>query len=231
MRLNIDTIKQYVIFFFTLMLVVTIHESGHLLAGRSMNLDVNELNIGFGIPYLETLSLNFNVGEIIIHVKPIMLGGYVAFPKEFKNIEFYKKFSILIAGSVFNIVSAILVLMGLGMINKEKFLSSLKKSALFPLSFITMDDLITAAYGNERIRKIEEKGYSQRLLIVFSIMSIFIAIINLLPIFPLDGGRIIFNSMINTEEIWTVIMISVLNYYIIKDRKKIVQKIKSLTAL
>lgn len=226
MGLNVKKIKAYVFYFLILTAVIIVHESGHLLAGRSMNLDVNELNVGFGIPYLEMLSLNFNVGEITIHVKPIMLGGYVTLPKEFKNIEFYKKFSVLVAGCVFNIASAILVLTGLGMINKEKFLSSLKKSALFPLSFVTMEDPIERAFGNERIKKIEAKSYSQRLLIAFSVMSIFIAIINLLPIFPLDGGRIIFNSMMNTEEIWTVIMISVLNYYIIKDRKKIVQWFK-----
>ena len=226
--MNLKKIESYIALLLLLMLIITVHESGHLLAARSIGLDTNEINIGFGIPYLEILSLNFDVGDITFHIKPIMLGGYVVMPEEFENMEFYKKFFVYVAGCAFNIISGILILTILGVINKKTILDSLRESIHFLLSLITIDDLVEKASANQYVNTLRERNMIQLFLINFSVVSFFIAIINLLPIFPLDGGRIIFDSMINVEEINIVIAISIMNYWVIKDRKKILSKIKNL---
>ena len=226
MKLNFDKIKPYIIFVFIAILVITIHEFGHLFVSRSVGLNVNEMTVGIGIPYLEILNINFNIGNITIHLKPIIIGGYVTMPDEFESIEFYKKFLIYIAGCIFNTISGILVLIGLGLKNKETPFNSLKKSIYFLLSLITIEDMTNRALNNEYIETLEEGNRIQRFLCLFSTISLVVAIINLLPIFPLDGGRIIFDSMINADKLGIVIMASAINYHIINDRKKIITKIK-----
>ena len=106
--------------YFNLLLVficiVFIHEFGHYLFARIFKAEVTDFSIGFGKPLLKFKDINNTVWKIC----PIPLGGYVkikgldsVFQKNvnvesgsFQSLQLYQKILILLAGSLFNILSA-----------------------------------------------------------------------------------------------------------------------------
>jgi regulator of sigma E protease len=96
--------------------IVFIHEFGHYLFARIFKAEVTDFSIGFGKPLLKFKDKNNTVWKIC----PIPLGGYVkikgldsVFQKNvneesgsFQSLQLYQKILILLAGSLFNILSA-----------------------------------------------------------------------------------------------------------------------------
>tara|TARA_Y100001970_G_scaffold288642_1_gene416545 strand:- start:4040 stop:5068 length:1029 start_codon:yes stop_codon:yes gene_type:complete len=96
--------------------IVFIHEFGHYLFARIFKADVTDFSIGFGKPIFQFKDSNNTVWKIC----PIPLGGYVkikgldsVFQKNsnqdigsFQSLQLYQKILILIAGSLFNLLSA-----------------------------------------------------------------------------------------------------------------------------
>jgi len=96
--------------------IVFIHEFGHYLFARIFKADVTDFSIGFGKPFFQFKDKNNTIWKIC----PIPLGGYVkikgldsVFQKNsneeigsFQSLRLYQKIFILLAGSLFNILSA-----------------------------------------------------------------------------------------------------------------------------
>lgn len=227
-----------ILLFGTLISVIAIHEYGHLSMGRNAGIDVNEMNIGFKIPYLNKASVDITVGNVCIHINPILLGGYVKVPlEEVEKLKFYEKFIYYIAGCALNIITGILAVIALGIMNKTTLLRSIKQGLCFPISLITLEDIFEKAKSEHRKLFGENNQGIFRYLELFSMISFLLGIINLLPIFPLDGGKIF---LIIAEELMTegkamelTMVASITNVIIISKRKKIANwlKEKVLTAL
>jgi regulator of sigma E protease len=100
--------------------LVAIHEYGHYIVARFFKAEVSDFSIGFGKPLFKFTDKNGTTWKI----SPIPLGGYVKikgldniFSKNnseekgsFQSLTLFQKISVLLAGSVFNIVSAWLAL-------------------------------------------------------------------------------------------------------------------------
>ena len=96
--------------------IVFIHEFGHYLFARIFKAEVTDFSIGFGKPIFQLKDKNNTIWKIC----PIPLGGYVKIkgldsvfqknsnhePGSFQSLQLYQKIFILLAGSVFNILSA-----------------------------------------------------------------------------------------------------------------------------
>lgn len=96
-----------------LMLMITIHEFGHYLAGKLLKFKINEFSIGFGKALYTKKKEN---GEIF-SIRAIPLGGYCAFDGEdtpdesadsFNAQAPWKRLIVLFCGAFFNFLSAII---------------------------------------------------------------------------------------------------------------------------
>lgn len=114
-----------------LLLMITIHEFGHYLAGKLLKFKINEFSIGFGKALYSKTKSN---GEIF-SIRLIPLGGYCAFEGEddasedkssFNAQAPWKRLIVLFFGAFFNFLSAIifnialLAVIGNGMVNVAK---------------------------------------------------------------------------------------------------------------
>ena len=101
------------------LILIFIHELGHYFAARIFNAKVTDFSIGFGRPIFKYNDKNDTCWKVAY----IPLGGYVKIKgldsifqnndhlkkhdhDSFQNLDFYKKIIILLAGSIFNIVSS-----------------------------------------------------------------------------------------------------------------------------
>lgn len=98
---------------FVLLMMVTIHEFGHYVAGKLLGFKINEFSIGFG-PSL--FSRKCKSGEIF-SIRLVPLGGYCAFEGEeggsedsgaFLKQKPWKRLIVLFNGAFFNFISAII---------------------------------------------------------------------------------------------------------------------------
>ena len=96
-----------------LLLMVTIHELGHYVAGKILKFKINEFSIGFGPKIFQKTKKN---GEKI-SLRAFPLGGYCAFEGETENSENpdafnkqkpWKRLIVLFSGAFFNLLSAII---------------------------------------------------------------------------------------------------------------------------
>lgn len=96
-----------------LMLMITIHELGHYIAGKILKFKINEFSIGFGKALYTKKKKN---GEVF-SVRLIPLGGYCAFEGEDTENESadsfnaqapWKRLIVLFCGAFFNFISAII---------------------------------------------------------------------------------------------------------------------------
>lgn len=101
--------------FLILMLMVTVHEFGHYLAGKLLKFKINEFAVGMGPKLLSKTRKN---GEVI-SLRAFPLGGYCAFegenddgtdnPDAFNKQKPWKRLIVLFAGAFFNFLFAVLV--------------------------------------------------------------------------------------------------------------------------
>jgi len=101
---------------------VFFHEAGHFILAKVSGMLVHEFSIGFG-PSL----LGYRVGETLYSIRAIPLGGYVriaGMELEDRDVErgFYtfprwQGFTVLLAGSVMNVVLAALVFIVIATVN------------------------------------------------------------------------------------------------------------------
>ena len=183
-------------------LLVLVHEFGHFIFAKIMNISIAVFSVGFGPAILK-----WKGSETEYRISLVPLGGYVMpgvkDENEFFKIPVYKRIIFSAGGAVANIVFPIIILMGIGIFNSGlsftavlmEPLAQVFKSILYivnaiSLIFISPERLsgivgIVAAGG----QMIDAKLYNALNMLI--LLSLNFAVFNLLPIPALDGGKII----------------------------------------
>ncbi len=171
-----------------LFVVIFIHECGHYLVARMLRCRVTEFSIGFG-PLAKHLG-TYKGTDFVVRWIPI--GGYVSIDDLEEDLGHTKWFRLTLlrniivyaAGPLANIVGALVMIV--------VFVIVVPDEAQGTIWYRIVDDWVDS----------------------FSVMSIVIAIMNLLPIPPLDGGRIIlaFIEMVRWRTINTDLKMSIVGW-------------------
>jgi len=183
-------------------LLIAIHEYGHLLAAKLCGIPVRRFSIGFGPKLFE-----IKRAETSYWLSLIPLGGYVLPALEdtdFRRLPAYKRIIFALGGPVANIAGA---LVGLFVIGLSQFSLGPIQAVSFAATQL-MIGLQQQLYGLSKlfsdfgqlggIVAIVAVGGTQfgstlADLLTFSVLiNISLAVMNLLPLPPLDGGRILF---------------------------------------
>lgn len=97
-----------------LMILITVHEFGHYVAGKALGFRINEFSIGFGKALFSKKKKN---GEVF-SIRLVPLGGYCAFDGEdeaetsetgFNSQKPWKRLIVQVAGAFFNILFGIIM--------------------------------------------------------------------------------------------------------------------------
>lgn len=100
---------------FVLLLMITVHELGHYIAGKILGFKINEFSIGFGPKLFSKEKKN---GEVF-SVRLIPLGGFCAFfgedaddddPAAFNNRKPWQRIIVLVSGALMNFLTAVLLI-------------------------------------------------------------------------------------------------------------------------
>jgi len=192
----------YLLIFLTVSLLITLHELGHLLAAKSMGISVARFSVGLG-PKL----WGFKMGGTEYWLSLILCGGYVlpAMQEEeaFDRIPLKDRILFFLGGPAANILGAFLCLslMNIVMLGcsvdsviylplEQIWQMVIQIGAAIPLLLSQPEHLsgivgIVVAGG-------AQAGLSFVRLLQFSVLlNVNLAVFNLLPILPLDGGKIL----------------------------------------
>lgn len=139
-----------------LLVLITVHELGHFIAGKIFGFKINEFAIGFG-PKLYS-KVNKKTGEVF-SIRLLPLGGFCAFEGEdeenpskdaFNNQKPWKRLIVLVSGVLFNfifgIITATIFLMvnGYGVVHITDFSPN---NINFTSGLLQKNDIIVAVDG------------------------------------------------------------------------------------
>lgn len=111
------TILSILLALVVLLIMITVHELGHYLAGKALGFKINEFAIGMGPAIFKRKRKN---SDEIFSIRALPLGGYCAFEGEdgdsdvqgaFNSKEPWKRLIVLVAGATMNLILGLLVLM------------------------------------------------------------------------------------------------------------------------
>ena len=143
--------------------IVFIHEFGHYFFARIFKAEVTDFSIGFGKPIFKFTDRNNTVWKI----SPIPLGGYVKIkgldsvfqknsnqePGSFQSLKLYQKIFILLAGSLFNIISAWIALFCIffffGIASFAPIVGNVLDDSPAELNDVRVNDIIISVNDNE----------------------------------------------------------------------------------
>jgi len=193
---------SYLLIFLTVSLLIVLHELGHFLAAKRLGIPIARFSVGLGAKVW-----GFKMGETEYWLSLIPCGGYVmpAMRDEeaFDRIPLKNRILFSMAGPAANILGAFLCL---SLMNVAKLGWSVNSSLYLPLEQIwqvaiqigTVMPLLLSqpehlsgivgivAAGGAHV------GLSFVKLLQFSVLlNVNLAVFNLLPILPLDGGKIV----------------------------------------
>ena len=112
----INTILSVLLAILILLVMITVHEFGHYVAGRTLGFKINEFAVGFGPAIFKRRSKKS--GQLF-SVRIFPLGGYCSFegeddeaetPGAFNNQHPFKRIIVLVAGATFNYLLALLII-------------------------------------------------------------------------------------------------------------------------
>ena len=195
---------SYVVVVFIVGLVIAIHEYGHLLAAKWCGSPVERFSVGFG-PRL----FGFTRGGTSYWLSVVPIGGYVL-PALDENasarLPLHKSIVFAVGGPIANVAAAYLCLIALGSLQFD--LSALD-AVSFAATRLWLDlQLMVQAIamlfaGVGELSGIVgivaiggQLGSTLAGLLAFSVaINLNLSIFNLLPLPPLDGGRIAFSLL------------------------------------
>jgi len=197
---------NYLVIVLLIGVIILIHEAGHLLAAKLGKLPVRVFSIGFG-PRIWA----WTRGETEYRLSAIPVGGYVL--PDIQESEEYFKFSVKsrigfsLGGPLANLTAAlvclfILDLMAVGFRFPTIFLFPFRQlvdltgqiATMVPALFQNPEQLsgvvgIVAAGGQQTALNLS------KILTWAALLNINLAFLNLLPIMPLDGGKIVLDLL------------------------------------
>jgi len=196
----------YLLTILIISLIILMHELGHLFAARLVSIPVKTFSIGFG-PRL----IGFTRKGIDYRLSLIPLGGYIepaiSTEEELFAIPLYRRVIFTLGGVMANIIFAIVMLCAYRMLGQDMspasaLLLASENTVSFMLSIVaSLPSLFTSGSDLAGIIGIVRQGGSfieSNYLQIFSfagLLSLNLAVINLLPLPVLDGGRVIFYAL------------------------------------
>ncbi len=113
----LNTILSVLLAILILLVMITVHEFGHYVAGSALGFKINEFSVGFGPAIFKRRSKK---NGRLFCVRAFPLGGYCAFEGEdddtqsegaFNKQHPFKRIIVLIAGAAFNYLLALLIIL------------------------------------------------------------------------------------------------------------------------
>jgi regulator of sigma E protease len=183
--------------------LILIHELGHFIAAKLSNIPIELFSIGFG-PKL----WSFRMGQTEYRISALPIAGYVL-PKmedadDFFQIGSSRRIVFALGGPLANIILALICL---GFLNVLTTGFSFYTVLIFPFvqlttitsqflhalpSLFSSPDKLAGVIGIVAMGGQMVAGDFLNILNLAVMLNINLAILNLLPILPLDGGKIIF---------------------------------------
>ena len=192
---------SYLLIILLIGLLILIHELGHFIAAKISGISIARFSIGFGP---KIWSRKF--GETEYSISPFPFGGYVLPAindvSEFYKIPWRKRFIFALGGPFANILFALFGIILLNFLSGNMNFHSMIIDPLFKIVsyFCQIINSITSLFKqHENLSGIigivsqgsNFVGFSITKMLQFSVMlNINLAVFNLLPLPPLDGGNI-----------------------------------------
>lgn len=163
-----------------LLIVVSLHELGHLVAALACGVKVEAYSIGFGKPLFKK-----KIKGIEFRLSPLPFGGYVQLKGEKSKVKngflaqpYHKKLIILLAGCLVNLLLSALIYF---ILYKSVVLG-------FVADWLILQAMLAKDYF--RVLYLISSLTPHVWLIQLTLLSTFCGLFNLLPLPALDGGSI-----------------------------------------
>lgn len=194
---------NYLIVFALISFLILIHELGHLIAAKLSNIPIERFSVGFG-PKLWA----FNKGQTEYRVSAIPIGGYVL-PKIEDEDDFFliparKRIVFALGGPLVNTLFALICLsflnamtMGFSLYNILAYpfvqIMNISVQILTALpQMFSQPEQMSGIIGIVAIGGRVLTGDFSKIFGLAAMLNINLALLNLLPVLPLDGGKILF---------------------------------------
>ena len=187
---------------FLLGFLVLIHEGGHFIVAKLCKVRVNEFAIGFGKKIYSK-----KIGETVYELRLIPLGGFVSMEGEehhsdnegsFNLASYPKKIAIVMAGGITNIIFG-LILYFILILYISDFSGAIASTTKFiSLTIESVKNIFTGNIVTEQLvgpvgisSLVAKTGDILNYLYLLSVISLSLGVTNLLPVPPLDGGKVV----------------------------------------